>query len=166
MANLTLSELSNSVSTVQDTDLMYVSVDEGGGIYTSAKITGSNVFGEAKSGTIVFGVDGSGSVVTTGLKQYIVSPYDMEIQEWNLSSDQSGDIEIDIWTTDIPSAPPTALNSITGGNAPSLSSEQFKTSSNLTGWATTVNASNVVAFNINSVSTVTQINMVIKVKKT
>jgi hypothetical protein len=113
--------------------------------------------------TRTFGIDidGSGFPISTGIKGYVVVPYDCEIISWFMISDTVGSIEIDIWKSN---GIPTISDSICDGNTPKLTAQQSNTDTTLTGWDLTINESDIVAFNVISASTVTKVNLIIKIK--
>jgi hypothetical protein len=113
--------------------------------------------------TFGINIDGSGNEITTGLKGYFTVPYDAEILEWFIVGDTTGSISIDIWKSNVV---PTALDSICNGNRPSLNNQQLNSDDILSGWDLSLNKGNIMAFNVVSVSTVTFINLTIKIKLT
>jgi hypothetical protein len=115
---------------------------------------------------ITFIIDGGGSAITTGQKGHLEIPFDCEIQRVTLLADQVGSIVIDIWKDTYANFPPTSADSICGGNKPTISSAQKYQDSTLTGWTKTINAGDILAFNVDSVSTITRLTIALKVKKT
>ncbi len=99
--------------------------------------------------------DGGGTALTTGSKGYITVPYSGTIQKWYLAADQSGSCVIDIKRSSV---------SIVGtGNKPTLSSSQF-TNALASGWTSTaITAEDIIEFNLDSASTITRVNLVMKV---
>lgn len=138
-------------------DSMSASVYYGDGQY----LTG--VSGAAGSFGIT--VDGGGSVIPTGLRGFVVMPYSGTITEWTIIGDQSGSAVIDIWKVAYAGMPPDIGDSITASAKPTLTSSQTAQSSTLTGWTTSVTSGDVIAFNVNSASTVTRLNLSIKITK-
>jgi hypothetical protein len=104
-------------------------------------------------------IDGSGNVISTGFKQYLISPYDCNIYGWDIIGDVTGDIVIDVWKSN---SVPTSLDSITGTEKPTLSSQQINSNSALTTWTTLVNTGDILAFNVDSVVDLTKITLIIK----
>jgi hypothetical protein len=109
-------------------------------------------------------VDGTGSVLTTGEKGYLIIPYDGVITGWNMISDQTGSCVIDVWKTSGGTIP-TVTDTITGTEKPTLSSQQINSDLTLTSWTTSVSIGDVIAFNIDSVSTITRVNLSIYITK-
>jgi hypothetical protein len=113
--------------------------------------------------TITFDIDGSGNVITTGIKGYAVIPYDCEILAWYIVGDTVGSIEIDVWKS---TTIPNGVNSICGTDKPKLVSQQVNQNETLTEWTITVTSGDIVAFNVVSASTITKANLIIKTKIT
>jgi hypothetical protein len=105
-----------------------------------------------------FIIDGGGSVISTGVKGFLQVGLPVTLSNWALIADQSGSIGIDIWKTPSPGIP-TVANSIVAGAGPALASQQYGTGSTFS-WGTSAIAFNdVLAFNVNSASTVTRVTI-------
>jgi hypothetical protein len=130
-------------------------------VYSTVQSTSANV------GKSVIGItlDGAGSAITTGYKGFIQVPYDATIISATLLGDTSGTLVLDIWKDTYANYPPTDADSITGGNEPHLTSTDKYTDSTLTGWTTTINAGDVIAFNVDAASTVTKATLTLEVRK-
>jgi len=115
---------------------------------------------------ITFIIDGGGSAITTGEKGHLEIPFDCEIQRVTLLADQSGSIKIDIWKDIYANFPPDDADSICGGNEPEISSAQKYQDATLSGWTKTINAGDILAFNVDSCATITRVTLALKVKKT
>ena len=102
---------------------------------------------------------GSGSaVVPTGIAGYLVVPFNCTITSCTLLSDVAGSITVDIWRQS-GSVPATASSSIVASDKPSLASETFLIKTALTGWSTTLAIGDVLAFNVDSASTLKQVTL-------
>jgi hypothetical protein len=113
---------------------------------------------------LTFIIDGGGSAITTGQKGHLEIPFKCKIQGVTLLADQSGSIVIDIWKDTYSNFPPTVGDSICGSAKPTLSSAQKYQDSTLTGWTKTINAGDILAFNVDSVATITRVTLSLKVK--
>lgn len=133
-------------------------IDNGGKLFNTS-INPSAV----NTGTIGITIDGAGSVITTGFKQYVVIPYNCVITDWYIIADVVGSIVIDVWKD---TSIPTVSNTIAGSEKPTLSSQQNNSDNLLTTWTTTVTAGDIIGFNVDSVSTITKATLVIKIRKT
>jgi hypothetical protein len=116
------------------------------------------------SGSFGITIDGAGSVITTGEKGYAIIPYDGTITGWTMIADQSGNCVIDVWKTSSGNIP-LFSDTITGTEKPTLLSQQINSDLTLTTWTTTVTAGDVIAFNVDSVSTITRVNLTIYITK-
>lgn len=111
-------------------------------------------------------IDGGGSAITTGIKGRIEVPFACTINRATLIADQTGSIVVDIWKDTYANYPPVAGDSITASAKPTLSSANKSQDSTLTGWTTSIAAGDVLFFNVDSATTVTQVTLVLKVTKT
>lgn len=111
-------------------------------------------------------ISGGGSAITTGFKGYIVVPYAMTITSWTLLGDQSGSIVIDVWKDTYANAPPLVADSITASAKPTISAATKAQSSTLTGWTTSVAAGDVIGFNVDSITTLTQVTILLQGTRT
>jgi hypothetical protein len=116
-------------------------------------------------GAIAFIIDGGGSAITTGQKGHLEIPFKCEIQQVTLLADQTGSIVIDIWKDTYANFPPTSADSICGSAKPTISSAQKYQDATLTGWTKTINAGDILAFNVDSAATITRVTLALKIKK-
>ncbi len=114
---------------------------------------------------LVFIIDGGGSVIEVGQKGHLVCPFSGAIQSVELEADQSGSIVIDIWKDIYSNYPPTDADSITASAPPTISSAQKAKDSTLTGWTTQVAKDDILAFNVDSCTTITRVTITIHVKR-
>ena len=112
-----------------------------------------------------FIIDGGGSAITTGQKGHLEIPFACTITGWTLLGDQSGSIVIDVWKDTYANFPPTVADTIAGSEKPTLSSAQKNQDLTLTTWTTSVAAGDILAFNVDSVSTVTRVILSIRAEK-
>jgi hypothetical protein len=151
---------------------MHIDIKNGSELGNDSTVTGTTVsdaFNTIKNnvgpGVIGITIDGNGSVITTGLKGFIKVPFPCTIAAWTIMADQSGSAVIDVWKAAYASFPPTVANTIVNGHYPTLSG-QSSNATDLSNWTTTtVAATEVIAFNVNSASTVTRITIELKVNK-
>lgn len=111
-------------------------------------------------------IDGNGSVISTGVKGYVTIPYNCTITGWDIFADQTGSCVIDLWRDTYANFAPTIADTITGSEKPTLTNQQKNQDNSLSTWTTTINAGDVIAFNVDSATTVTRVNVIIKVNKT
>lgn len=111
------------------------------------------------TGTIGITIDGGGSVITTGVKGYIVVPNARTITGWYVVGAPSGSIVVDVWRAN--ASIPTVANTITGTEKPTLSSSQYNSDLSLSTWTTALSANDVIVFNVDSATTITKATIVI-----
>ena len=114
---------------------------------------------------IEFVIDGGGSAITTGEKGHLEIPYACTIQRVTTLADQSGSIVVDLWVDTYANFAPTDVDSITASAPPTLSTAQAAQDSTLTGWTTSLSAGDIIAYNVDSASTVTRVTISLVVEK-
>jgi hypothetical protein len=115
--------------------------------------------------TLTFVIDGGGSAITTGQKGHLEIPFACTITGWTLLADQSGSIVVDVWKDTYANFPPTVADTIAGTEKPTLSSVQKNQDLTLTTWTTALTAGDILAFNVDSVTTVTRVTLSIRADK-
>jgi hypothetical protein len=150
---------------VWDTTLKVLSLGDG------ATAGGVKINPASRTAGIEFIIDDGGTVLTTGLKGYLEVPFDCVIERCTLLADQSGAIKIDIWKCTYAafdaSTHPVNADTITAANEPEIAASGVKDQdATLTGWTVIIGAGDILAFNIDSVATITRIAVSLKVRKT
>jgi hypothetical protein len=102
--------------------------------------------------------------LSTGVKRYLVMPFNCTITRWDIVGDQSGSVVVDVWKAN--NAIPTVANTITGTEKPTLASQQLNSDTALSSWTTSISTGDVLGFNIDSVSGLSGFTLTIKVEKT
>lgn len=124
------------------------------------------VYSRGKTAAIEFVIDGGGLTITTGMKGYLEIPFACTINRWTLLGDQSGSIVVDVFKCDYasfdPPTKPASGNKITASAPPTISTAKKAQSSTLTGWTTAVAAGDILAFNVNSVTTMQRATLSLK----
>jgi len=115
---------------------------------------------------ITFIIDGGGAEIATGEHGHLRIPFDCEIQGVTLLGDQSGSIVIDIWKDTYANFPPTNADSITASAPPTISTAQKSEDETLTDWTTTITAGDILAFNVDSVTDIQRVTIILEVVKT
>jgi hypothetical protein len=139
-----------------------------GQVNLASEVTGTLPLANLAARTFTVGItlDGSGSVISTGVKGYVRVPVACTITAHHLVADVSGSIVIDIWKDSYANFPPTVADTITASAKPTLSSAQKATDSTLTGWTTSLSAGDFLGFNVDSVATVTRVTLQLTVVTT
>jgi hypothetical protein len=110
-------------------------------------------------------IDGGGSAITTGIKGEVVVPYACTITSYTALADQSGSIVVDVWKDTYANYPPTDADSITASAPITISAATKAQDSTLTGWTTSVTAGDILRFNVDSITTVTRLQIIIEVTR-
>ena len=116
--------------------------------------------------TINFEIDGGGVAITTGIKGDIIIDFPCTINHWTIVSDQTGSIVVDVWKDTYTNFPPTAADTITGTEKPTITSSNKGQDTNLTTWTTAISAGDILRYNVDSASTVTRVTLALKVTRT
>lgn len=122
-------------------------------------------------GGLQFVIDGGGVVLTTGMKGYLIVPFNCTVVQNDVLCDQSGSIVINIWKCtyaqfDAGATHPVVGDKITASAPPTVSAATKSTNTTLTGWTTTLAAGDILAFNVDSVTTVQRATLNLKVNRT
>lgn len=111
-------------------------------------------------------MSGGGFLLSTGVKAYLEIPFNCVLTEWTLLSDVSTTAVVDIWKDTYANFPPTIADSITASAKPTLTAALKNQSTSLTGWTTTINAGDILAFNVSSNTTATLLTLSLWAYKT
>lgn len=119
---------------------------------------------------IVFTIDGAGSALTTGIKGYLKVDYACTITEASLLADQTGSVVVNIYKCtysqfDAGATHPVVGDTITASAPPTISSGTKADDTTLSGWTTAISAGDVLAFNIDSATTITRVSLMLKVAR-
>ncbi len=123
------------------------------------------------AGGILAVIDGGGSTITTGMKGYLgPMPFGGTITEATLIGNASGSIVVDIWKCtysqfDAGATHPVAGDKITASAPPTITTATKSQDSTLTGWTTAFSAGDILAFNVNSVTTMQRVDLSLKFTK-
>ena len=115
---------------------------------------------------IEFVIDGGGAALTTGVKAYLEIPFGCTINRVTMLADVSGSAVVDIWNDTYANYPPTDADTITASAVPTISTATKSQDSTLTGWTTTITAGDILAFNVDSATTITKLTVSLKVTRT
>ncbi len=130
---------------------------------TERKITVSDLTNAVKVG-VTF--DAGVEVIGTGSQAVIRIEDSFTITEWYLFSDNTGSIVIDVWLDTFANFPPTVSDTITASSKPTISSTDKASDITLSGWTTTVTSGDVMKFNVDSVTDITQCTLILIGTKT
>lgn len=131
-----------------------------------AGVTSWGSIANTKIASLGITIDGGGAALTTGVKGYIEIPYACTINRVTMLADQSGSVVVDIWKDTYANYPPVVADTITASAKPTITTATKSQDSTLTGWTTSVAAGDILAFNVDSATTITRLNLILKVTKT
>ena len=121
-----------------------------------------NIIDSLDDVSLQFIIDGGGSAITTGQKGHLEVPFAMTITGWTILADQSGSIVVDVWKDTYANFPPAVGDTIAGTEKPTLASAQSNQDLALTSWTTAVAAGDILAFNVDSITTVQRVLVAIR----
>ncbi len=165
-------DLTTSTSFGGDVSGTYDNLQLGTGVVTTTEIADGTIAdgdinsnADVRIAAIEVIIDGGDSAITTGVKADVEVPFNCTILQATALADQTGSIQVDIWKDTYANFPPTDADSITGSNPISISSSNKSQDSTLSGWTTTINAGDILRFNVDSCSTITRCTISLKVRK-
>lgn len=115
---------------------------------------------------IIAEIDGAGNTITTGVKGDTRVPFDCTILSATLLADQTGSIVVNIWKDTLANYPPTSGDKITSTTPPTISGGTNSEDTTLSSWTTTIAAGDTLRFNVDSVTSIGRVTLILKVKKT
>lgn len=140
---------------VTDTDTLYL-VAGGGALHQIWPVLGAL--------SVVIG-NGSDVVATGVAGDPFVVPMACTITGWTILSTVSGSIVVDVWKDSYANHPPTDADSIAGSELPTLSSATKNQDLALSTWTAALAAGDILRFNVDSASTVTQVTLVLHIRR-
>jgi hypothetical protein len=118
-------------------------------------------------GTFGCNFNGNGTTPAIGSKFRLEIPYACTINSVTLLGDLTGDAVVDIWVDTYANYSPTVADSICGSNKPTISSSNKGQLTSFSTWTTTsIAAGSIAVINLDSVSTITDLTIIVKVTKT
>ncbi len=127
--------------------------------------------GSGQTASITIILDGGGAVIPTGIQRDLVVPYACTVNSCTMLADQGGAIVVGLWKCtyaqfDNGSTHPVIGDSMTASAPPTISATNYKSQDNtVTGWGA-ISAGDVIRPNVNSVTTIQKLTLVLKVTKT
>jgi hypothetical protein len=116
--------------------------------------------------TLSFTFQNNGAVLNTGVQEaaFLQVPFDCEIKSVRMYGAPSGSIVVDLWKDTYANYPPTGADSIVASAPPTISGGIKSEDTTLTGWSKTLLAGEGVLPNIDSVSNMTWVKVVLAVE--
>jgi hypothetical protein len=121
--------------------------------------------------SIQYVIDGGGVTLTTGLKGAIEIPFACTITAARLLADRSGSVIVNVYKCsysayDAGSTHPVAGDKITSSTPPTIASATKSSDTTLTGWTTAIGAADLLAFNVDSATTIQRVTIALTVSRT
>jgi len=119
--------------------------------------------------SLTFIIDNAGTAITTGIKGHLEIPFACTINRATALADQSGSIVVDIWKDTYAAFLAGTLadaDSITSAAPVTITTAVASQDSTLTDWTTAVTAGDILAFNVDSCTTITRCTISLRVVKT
>jgi hypothetical protein len=168
MADATLTSMTD-IATIAGTELIYV--DNGS---ADRKTTVNEILAYRKTqdlDMLEFVCDGGGSALTAKTYGFIEVPYGCTLKQVTALADVSGSCVVEIWKTtysafDISTHPVTGDKLNGAGTATTISTAVKAQDATLTSWTTSFSAGDILAFHINSATTITRVTVSLKVQRT
>lgn len=113
---------------------------------------------------LIFIIDGGGAEIAVGEHGHLRIPFKCGITKVTLLADQTGSIVIDIWKDTYANFPPTVADTITAAAKPTIAAGVKDEDGTLTGWTKTINADDILAFNVDSVTDIERVMILLEVK--
>lgn len=110
--------------------------------------------------------DNVGATLPTGVIASYRVPVACTLTGWTLLADQSGSIVIDVWRDTLANYPPTNADTITNGHEMAISSATSAEDTDISDWTdVTLDAGDVLFFNVDSVTDITRITICLTAKR-
>lgn len=103
--------------------------------------------------------------LTAGILGEMMVPFACTITGAFLLADQTGDAVVDIWKDTLANYPPTDADSITGPTPLRISNGVAASDTTLLGWTTSINAGDILRFNLDSVEDIARLTINLRVKR-
>ena len=114
---------------------------------------------------VTFVIEGNGVEIETGQKGHIQLPFPCTILEAHAYADQSGSIVVDIWKDTYANFPPSDEESITAAAPITITTATKSKDTALTGWTEAVAAGDIIAYNVDSCTSITRVTITLVVEK-
>lgn len=128
---------------------------------TDFELAAAGGSGGVRSVSVQFG--GPGGSISANDTVWVRVPYSGTISKVSLLADATGSIVVDVWKDTYANYPPTVADTICAAAKPTLSGANKSEDSTLTGWTTAVTAGDVLKFNVDSVSGLTQVSLLLEI---
>jgi len=114
---------------------------------------------------VTFVIDGNGTEIVAGQVGHIQLPFPCTILEAHAYADQTGSIVVDVWKDTYANFPPTDADSITASAPITIDGATKSKDVTLTGWDKEIAAGDVLAYNVDSCTTIQRVTITLVVEK-
>lgn len=114
---------------------------------------------------IAFVVGDGINTITTGVKGDMHVPIACTITGAYAYADATGSIVVDVWKDTHANFPPTNADSITSSTPITISAATKASDTTLTNWTTSISAGDVLRFNVDSVSSIKRVTVILRAKR-
>ncbi|KKM69829.1 hypothetical protein LCGC14_1446870, partial [marine sediment metagenome] len=121
---------------------------------------------DLQASALTFIIDGGGAAITTGIKGDIKIPFGCTITKATLLADQSGSIVVDIWKDTYANFAPTNADSITASAPPTITTAVKSEDGTLTGWTTAIVQNDILRYNVDSVTDIERVTLILDITRT
>lgn len=152
------------------------SLEFSGDTFQRAALTGAVTASAGSNATastfdIVWVINGNGSTISTGVVKGsdYHADFAFTIQGWTVlaGGSETGAIVIDAWKDSYSNFPPTVADTIAGSEKPTITATGAKgQDTSLSTWTTSVSAGDVIRLNVDSVTSLTAVTVILKCSKT
>jgi len=134
-------------------------------VATSEATTAAGYSAALSIGTLTFIIDGGGSAIATGIKGDLRIPFACDISSITLLADQSTSTVIDIWKDTYANFPPDNTDTITASSEGTISAAVKSEDTDIFGWTTSIDADDILRFNVDSNDNAQRITLALKVER-
>jgi hypothetical protein len=156
-----IADTANPHSVVAD----QVGTDDSGVTVQSALDAVESDVVDLKESVLTFVIDGGGSEISTGVKGDLLVPFGCTITKVTLLADQTGSVVIDIWKDTYANFDPTVADSITASAKPTITTAKKSQDATLTGWTTAITAEDILRFNVDSITDIQRVSIILSITR-
>jgi hypothetical protein len=112
-----------------------------------------------------FIIDGAGGTIASGIKGWMMFPFNCTLTSVTLLADQVGSIVVDLKKVNYTNYDGSAGTSIVSATPPSISSGVKTQDTSLTNWTTQITDGDIIGISVTSAATVTRVVLVLRATK-
>jgi hypothetical protein len=129
----------------------------------------NKLFVRGDRSAIAYEIGDGSSVITAGYQGVVVAPFDAWIDSNEMQADQDGDLVVDIWKCSYadynPGTHPVDADSITASAPLTIASGDKSKDETLAGWTRQLTKGDILAFNVDSIATITRALITLNLRK-